>query len=239
MRVTPVSFGGRDLSALLYVEQVSRAVVPARDLSTTTVAGRHGTLLRSSAMGALEITVRAHVRAMSVREVAEARRVLAAALWSEGEAELVLPDEPDKANVALYEGGAELGRDRAWPEVELPFYCADPVAYGREREQALTSSSAVTVRAGGTWRALPTVTATPARGSSWTIRNVDTGAYVTVMAAFTGSQKVRLDMARERCQVNGSDHMVTIGSDFFGIEGTQRLSVSSGTATVAWREAWL
>ena len=83
------------------------------------------------------------------------------------------------------------------------------------------------------------MTCKPASGSYWTFANVTTGAFVRVEASFTGSQTVVLDMARERCTVNGADHAVTLSSDFFAMEGVQQLKTSSGTATVEWEERWL
>ena len=71
------------------------------------------------------------------------------------------------------------------------------------------------------------------------LTNVTTGDFVRVDAAFTGSQTVVLDMAKQRCKVNGTDHQVNISSDYFPLDGEQSLKVSSGTATLEWSERWL
>lgn len=100
-------------------------------------------------------------------------------------------------------------------------------------------SGTARVRAGGTAPALPVVRCTPPKCSSWMLTNVTTGAYVTVVAKLSGSAEVAIDMATQRCTVNGADHAVTIGSDFFSIEGTTTIRASSGTALLEWDERWL
>lgn len=237
MRDTHLIFNGSDLADLLYVTGIERSMVPKRDIERAAVAGTNGELLRSAALGAMEVTVTARIRRIPERGVTEARRALAGALYTEREARLILPDEPDKYYLAIYEGGAEPSRLEAWPEVKLAFCCPDPVAFGAPRAQQVTGTASV--NAGGTWPARPMVTCRPPAGSSWSILNVSTGEQVVVSANFTGGQTVVLDMDMERCTINGADHAVSMGSDFFAINGTQRVRVSSGTATLEWRERWL
>ncbi len=231
------SFGEYDLSSRLICTKVSRQIMPARSLTKTSVPGMNGCHVAEQGLEPLEIEVGAALMAMDPNDVADARRELASALCG-SEKRLMLPDEPELSYLARFEGGGGLDRLFNCPSSTLTFLCADPIAYGAARAASVGTGN-TTVAAGGTYKALPTVTCKPASGSSWQVTNVTTGDFVRVDAAFTGSQVVVLDMAKERCTVNGADHAVALASDFFALEGTQTLKVSSGSATLTWEERWI
>lgn len=235
--MTEFSFGGHDLSGLLVCTSVERFVSPGLRLDKTEVPGMDGCHALSTGLDALEVSVGVAMRADHPADVTDARREIAQAL-SGGEKRLLLPDEPNRYLLATFEGGGSWSRAYNGPTATLTFLCSDPVAYGNARKATVGTGGAY-VDAGGTYRARPVVTCKPASGSYWTLTNATTGAFVRVEANFTGSQTVVLDMARERCTVNGADHAVTLSSDFFAMEGVQQLKVSSGTATVEWEERWL
>lgn len=231
-------FNGIDLSPWLHVSKVTRPVTAPRRLSATEVAGMDGAHVADEGMEAVELEVECFLLARSQADVSDARRLLSSALRTDAAARLVLDDEPGRYLMAWYKGGAELSRNAHSPSLTLTFLCVDPVAYGNARKATVGTAGAY-IDAGGTYRARPTVTCKPSSGSYWQLTNATTGEFVRVEASFTGSQTVVLDMARERCTVNGADHAVTLASDFFALEGTQRLKVSSGAATVEWEERWL
>lgn len=232
-----IEFDGNDLSPYLLVTDVKRQVVPKRRITQTQVPGMDGALVSSVELDAIEITVSGCITRRLMRDVADARKALATCLSAKEPAPLVLPDDPTTYLMALYEGGAEPSKLAYVPDVDLVFLCADPVSYGQHR--SLSVSGTKRLRVGGNYPARPVVTVKPPRGSQWQITNVDTGEYVRVLASFTGSQTVVLDMGLERCTINGTDHAVDITSDFFSIEGDASLMVSGGTATVEWDERWL
>lgn len=231
------SFGNFDLGTLLWCSEIKRAALPSRRLEQTEVSGMDGCLVRDNGLEPLKITVGVIMRAETADDVAESRRILADALKG-GAKRLILPDEPERCLMAYYQGGDSWGSAIGNPEASLTFLCADPVAYGQGRT-ASVGTAATAIRSGGTYKAWPVVTCKPAKGSSWTFTNITTGDYVCVEATFTGTQTVVLDMANERCTVNGADHAVTLGSDFFAIDGDCELKASSGTATLEWTERWL
>ncbi len=231
-------FGGNDLSQWLMVKSVKRCVTASRRLEKTEVPGMNGAHVADNGLEPIEVEVECNMRARSVADVSDARRVLSAALRSTEALPLFLDDEPGRYLMAWYEGGAELDRNAHKPGLKLKFLAADPVAYGEKRTASVGTSGALVV-AGGTYKACPTVTCKPASGTYWQLTNVTTGDFVRVEASFTGSQTVVLDMARERCTVNGTDHAVTLASDFFALDGAQALKTSSGTATLEWEERWL
>lgn len=232
-----IQFDGNDLSPYLLVTDVKRQVVPKRRITQTQVPGMDGALVSSVELDAIEVTVSGCITRRLMSEVTEARKALSACLMSADPAPLVLPDDPTTYLMALYEGGAELSKPAYIPDVELVFLCADPVAYGQRRSVEVSGTKRV--RVGGSYPARPVVTVKPPKGSQWQITNVGTGEYVRVLASFTGSQTLVLDMGLERCTVNGTDHAVDITSDFFSIAGDASLMVSGGTATVEWDERWL
>lgn len=230
------AFGGADLSGMLLVTGVTRLVSPSRRYSQTSVPGIDGSHVSGDALDAYDLSVSCVVMADDELGVEEIRRTLATAL-SAGEQKLTLPGD-GLYRMARYKGGSALDGLTRHPALTLVFLCADPVAYGQGRRDS-ASTSASRICAGGNYKAYPRVTCKPASGSYWTLTNVTTGEYVRVEAPFTGSQTVVLDMKKERCTVNGVDHPVTVTSDFFALEGTQRIRTSSGTATFEWEERWL
>lgn len=234
---TPIYFNGKDLAPLLLVENVSRKIVSSRNITATEIPGVDGSLVTGTTLAPLEVTVTAVILRDEMRDVSEARQLLAEALYTDEAAPLFLPDEPNRYLMALYEGGAEPDRLMNRPEVELTFYCADPVMYGERRSVEVTGRRAVPIR--GTYKAAPKVTVKPPAGESWRITKASTGDFVEVSADFTGEQEVVLDMALERCTINGLDSRVEEASDFFTLLGTEELEVSGGTAKLEWVERWL
>lgn len=235
-RETRIYFDGKDLSTLLWVTAVKRSVLPERNVTVTEVPGVDGSMVGGVSLQPLTVAVTAHIRRDSIEDVNEARRLLSEALATDAPRPLFLPDEPNRYLMAIYQGGAELSRNANKPSVELSFYCADPVAYGEERALDVTGGRPVNVR--GTYPCRPVVTVKPTAGESWRITRKSTGEYVEVTGPFTGEQTVELDMATERCRVNGSDVPATIGSDYFGLLGTEQVEVSGGTAHLEWTERW-
>lgn len=230
-------FGGKDLSRLFTITSVQRPIVPELAMTEVTVPGAAGSMVSGVAPSAYDLVLSGYINAWSDADVARARRKLDSELYSESELELQLPDDPGIYVMALYKGGATPERHRHLPTVDLTFRVADPVGYGRARRAEVSGTE--TVMAGGTWPAKPTVTAKPSSGSSWTVMNRTTGEFVRVRADFTGQQTVELDMALERCRLNGYDHAVDVESDFFSISGACEVYVSSGTAELEWRERWI
>ncbi len=231
-------YNGIDLAPYLVVTKVTRPVTASRRLEQTQVPGMDGAHVASQGVGTMTVKVECNVLAGPTADVADLLRLLSTALRSDGAAKLFLDDDPGRYLMAWYEGGAELSRNSHKPGLTLSFLASDPIAYGAARSAAVGTSATV-VDAGGTYKAKPVATCKPPSGSYWTLFNVTSGEFVRVEASFTGSQTVVLDMERERCTVNGSDHAVTLASDFFALDGVQQLKTSGGTATIEWEERWL
>lgn len=233
------TFGDVDLTPYIEVVGFDRPIMPTRRIDRTTIPGRDGELARLDGLEAMEATATGYLTARALDDVSVLRRLMAKMLMADEAQRLVVPDEPWSYLMAIYEGGAIPSRHSKRPKVELTFLCADPVAYGQHRVEELSGTKYV--NAGGTYKALPVVTVNPPSGSYWQITNVDNGKFVRVDASFTGSQTLVLDMSLARCTVNGTDHKVSTDSDFedFFLDGTTRLRVSGGTATLEWDERWI
>lgn len=231
------TYDGNDLTSHLLITDVSRKVMSKRRITASVVPGMDGALVSDMTLEPLEVTVQAVIIEQLMDDVSQARRTIANALRSRVAAPLILPDEPSKYLMAIYEGGAEPSALMQGPEVELVFYCADPVAYGQTHTQTITRASTFDV--GGSWLARPIISVKPPYGSYWQVLKKSTGEYVLVYANFTGTQSLVIDMETQRCLLNGTDYPVDIRSDFFAIEGRETLRITSGTAQVEWRERWL
>lgn len=232
-------FGGYDVSNDFQQVTVRRCLAPEIDVSYDEPPGISGAIINGVRLGPLEVECVCRLGNFDAYDLAELRHRLAAVLFSTEPRPLVLPDDPDKYHLAVLSGKTDLDRLYVYPEVTLTFFCADPVAYGRARV-AEVGDDATRLIAGGTFRALPTVTATPPKTSgSWTVENETTGEYVEVLGGFDGTETVVVDMAAQRTTVDGTARAVSLESDYFSISGNCELSVSEGEAVVEWRERWL
>lgn len=234
-----VVFGDLDLSNRLYVSDVTRTIAPTRRFTQTDVPGLDGQLVSPNGMEPLEITVTGHIKEHLMQDVAEARKSLAASLMSSEPQKLILGDDQETYMMAYYKGGAAPSRLMHCPDVELTFLCADPVSFGAAHVQELRAGSPTQVAAGGTYKALPVVECTPSEGSTWRLSNWTTGEYIQVDAPFDGSDKLVLDFATQRCTVNGADHAVTLGSDYFPLTPLAQELRCTSAATLTWNERWL
>ena len=109
---TPIYFNGIDLAPLLLVENVSRKIVSSRNITATEIPGMDGSLVTGTTLAPLEVIVTAVILRDEMRDVSEARQLLAGALYTDEAAPLFLPDEPNRYLMALYEGGAGPDGDR-------------------------------------------------------------------------------------------------------------------------------
>lgn len=235
-RETPIYFDGKDLSTLLWVTGVKRSILPQRTMTTTEVPGVDGSMVSGVSLSPLTISVTAYLRKDTVQDVTDARRLISDALATDDPRPLFLPDEPNRYMMAIYQGGAELSRNAHKPSVSLQFYCADPVAYGEARDLYATGDTPVNVR--GTYPCKPVVTVKPPQCDEWRITKTGTQEFVAVKGPFAGEQTVVIDMANERCTVNGNDVPVEVESDYFSLLGTENVKVSGGTAHLEWVERW-
>lgn len=233
-------FNGRDLSRWLRVNP-TRSMTPKVNVETETVPGRDGSIYRTMTIEPLEIRVAARLilEATDHRQVARIRRLISSTLITDGPRELVLPDEPELAYMAMLTDSSDM--DNLWNTggCELGFTAFDPVAYGakRSRQLALGASS---FGISGTWPTSPVISA-KGTGSQMQVTNQATGAYVITASSVPSGAEVIIDCENRRVSVAGSPAAITIGSDFFALEApTAKISVTGcASPTISWRERWL
>lgn len=231
-------YNGRDLSHWLDANP-TRPILPPVEVEADEVPGADGTRFRSVKLGELSIPVAVRLKASAKDDVAELRHMLAAILWSDVPAPLVLGDDPTRYHMAVLDGSSEL--DRLWitGRTELVFRACDPIAYGETKSANIGASG--TVHVGGTHPTAPVVTAVPNAGESYRFTLMDTGDYVQIEAPFDGTQPLVIDCAAQHCTINGvsADRYVALASDYFVLQpGLNRLS-TTGTAVIEWTERWL
>lgn len=231
-------FNGCDLSRW-FDASFARRVSPELDVASRDVPGAPGSQFVRAKLKPLVVVAKLRWKLRPGSDMAHARREVAPLLVTDSPRPLVLDDEPDVRYLAVMTSQGEL--DNLWytGSCEIEFTAHDPIAYGREREAALSPSGEFAV--GGTWRTDPIVTARPG-GSVSFLRLTDqtTGKFAQVTAALTASSEVVFDMAQPCVTVNGASAPVTFESDFFALEpGRASLRLSSGTGTAAWTERWL
>lgn len=231
-------YNGFDFSPWFKTSLMTRSLLPDYSIETKEVPGVPGERFMRAQMKPLAIKVAAEWRARPKDDMAALRHQMAARLLCLKEAPLVLDDE---AHLGLYymavlTSPGEL--DTLWStgEAELTFTAYDPIAYGAARKA--TVSGTATVMAGGSYEAFPVFTIKPGGSVSYIkLTNMDTGEFVQVTASLTSSTEVVIDMAEQQATVSGVNAAVTYDSDFFALQpGANSVRLSSGSATVEWRE---
>lgn len=230
-------YDGKDLSRIVRAN-VSKSILPEVSMDSVEVPGRPGQAFAGVRLGMRELTVAMRLRLMPDGDVPAAHRELAAALYKDSPRKLVLPDDPGRYYMAVMTGPSDL--DNLWYTggAEVTFTCPDPIIYGAERRCELPG----TARVGGTFETYPTVTARPAKGSSWRVTNRSTGEYVELVYDFKGTEEVTVDTEGMHCEIDGTgaDRYVSVYSDFFALApGKVEVTLSSGTGEMRWDEKWL
>lgn len=230
-----VMYGGVDLSRWANVTY-DRSIMPETSVDVIDVPGGVSRL-KSVSLKPLEVTARLRLTVGSDDDLADVRHAVASVLMSTEAKALVLPDDPSRYLMAVVSGTSDLDSLFRTGMAEVKFLAPDPVAYGTHHEVTLSTRNML--RVGGNRPARATITATPGSGSWWKVTNYGTGEFVQITATFDGTQVVVVDMDAQRATLNGSDVAVTLGSDFWSMDGTADVRLSSGSGTIEWDERWL
>lgn len=266
-RLTPFIFNGRDLSPYLLVTNVSREIVPKRAVQTQQVSAQ--TLVAPYGFEPMTLKVTCTLMKESMQDTADARRMLAEALYTQEPKKLLLPDECGTYYYALYAGGATPQELVKYPEVELEFFVPDPIAYGGHHKETIQPHgdgvTEDTILVGGTYPTKPIITFTVGKSATATqivtlieMMNKTTGKKISLTGSFKSNQVVEIDCELERVTVsdftmkkypNGEEMVKTntrdiapdIESDFFDIKDGDTLyhSPSIYKYTIEWDERFL
>lgn len=238
-------FNGIDIANLVLDYKMGRAVMAPREVTYREVPGMHGAHHGKARLRPYTLPVQVWLDVDDKYAVADARSKLAAALWTEGPAQLVLPDDPSRYLLATVDGVTDIEDIlQPMPEATISFLVLDPIAYGDLRSASANSSGSMSVHVGGTWEARPTIESVAA-GGTWRATNTVTSEFVEVNADSFGAAiqqgaAIVCDMADERLTINGSDAGVAVSSDFWAMSGDATVTISgASSATMTWRERWL
>lgn len=231
----PFIFNGRDLSKYLVIQNITREVVPKRKLQITDAGVR--TFAKPCGFEPMTIKVTCALMCLSVGEVSDARAMLAAALYTQKPARLILADDNSRYLYALYTGGATPSTLVQYPEVELEFLVNDPIAYGAHHKKRFAKKQRVYT--GGTYSTRPIIRVVPPQGTTyWEVRNYTTGRYIGVKRNFDGVSELVIDMQLERATLNKHDTAVDLYSDFFSMSTGDVLTATT-EYTIEWEERFI
>lgn len=233
-------FNGYDFSPYLRCNP-TRSVLPPVNVKTTETPNGNGEIFDTSTLESLSIPVSARLCYRGNERPMEVRRRLAAMLYCNSPAKLVLDDDPTRYYMAILSGESPL--DSLWRtgKAELTFICPDPIAYGANINFEMRITIGISV--GGTYESHPIITAIPAANTSyWRITENTSGDYVQINHSFDGTQALVIDCANQSATIDGesTDVDVVLASNFFALRpGRTTLKTSSGTATIEYIERWL
>lgn len=231
-----MTFNGTDLGTWLDCNP-SRPIAPETEVYTIDIPGADGARFNTTRLRPLTIGVNVRLRPFE-GGIAELRHLLAALLITDEPKPLTTPDDPTRYHLAILSGKSDLSVLWTTGKANLEFLAPDPVAYGQNREIVMTTSK--TVHVGGTYRTSPIIEAHPAKGTYYRISLTNTGEYVQIDRAFSGTETVLIDCSKQQATVNGTNAKVTLASDYFTLTpGKNSLTANSGTAEVSWTERWL
>ncbi|MBR0403778.1 MAG: phage tail family protein [Eggerthellaceae bacterium] len=238
-------FGSIELTERFEVKGIEMPAIASSTVDVRSVPGMDGGVLVSNDLDPLEIKVTCRLTTDTIdpREVQQAWADAVARIRRAGTQALYLT--PDRFRMAVLAGETPLEYANYSATGELTFLCADPVAYGREREITVPSGGSVTFHVDGTYPTAPTIAAASAvrDGTAlvWRLR-LDGGAYIAVETGSASARKVDADCARRVCKVADAVKLPTLESDWIVLEpGSHTLQMDKGTgaATVTYRERWL
>lgn len=248
MRRTYVMFNGVTLTDLFYVSELEESLLP-REVGTVEVPGMDGALFTGVKLSQRSINLRLTVKDESMEGVRSAARLLASILATRELAPLSMSIDDGIYYMAIptAQNPGDIFRNAVRHDIE--FVAPDPVAYGKLRTVTVPAGGSVTFTVGGSYPTMPVVKCDcSASGSDqlWRL-SLEDGTYLAYSPAYDGaiaSESLVVDCPARTLKVNGATKMLT--SEALWLEltpGTHTLaldgSVSSGDATVTFRERWL
>lgn len=237
---TLVRFGDEELTRMAVVSDLRRPLLP-RTVATEAVRGMNGSRYAGAPLDEASLSLTLTVMGKDpVERAHEARRL----------ARILNVQEPTRLEISLDDGlyymavpssSQAATRYLNADSYEVEFALPDPVRYGERRTATVPSGGSVQVVVGGTYPALPLITAPAAKNGSggvWRIL-LDESDYVQATAATARS--VVVDCENRVLTVAGAVAMMAPLADWLVLtpgKHTLRM-VGTGAATVTWVERWL
>lgn len=239
---TKVAFNGIDLTESYNVSDLRTSLLPRR-VATQSVAGRDGTVYMGASMEERTVTLTLTAKGRTPADLQEAARALAAALAVDEPAPLALSIDDGRYWMAVPESGGDAARYVNHTSFEVTFIVPDPVMYGAERTVTVPSGGSATFEVGGTYPAMPVVSAQAAKNGPngyWRLMRED-GDFMLVRLPDNNARVLVADCAQRILTVSGVVALLEPESDWLVLEpGLHTLTMTgTGAATVTFRERWL
>lgn len=240
---THVTFDGHDLTALCTVSDLRTSLLP-REVRTTPVAGRDGSVYTGASLSERSITLTMTLRGRDVEARQMAARELAAILDVDGPRPLAMSIDGGLYYMAVPTSGSEATRRPTTSTFEVDFTVPDPVAYGQARTVSVPSGGTATFEVGGTYPAMPRVSAPSAANGSggfWRLRLEDGSYLLARVPAGVASAPVEADCAARTLRVNDTVALLEPEADWLVLApGTHTVEMTgTGAATMTFEERWL
>lgn len=241
---TTVTFDGHDLTASYVVSNLNAPLLPRR-IGTQEVPGRDGTLFTGAALAERTITMTLTARGGTIEQRQVAGRTLASILAVDEPKPLAISIDGGLYWMAIPESGGSAKRYVTANSFTVSFRITDPVAYGTEQTVTVPSGSSKTFTVGGTYPALPVVSAPSAKNNSgigaWRLRLEDGSYLIATIPTGVSTAPVIADCAARTLKVNGNYVLLQPEADWLVLAPGQHTFTMTGTgaATVTYRERWL
>lgn len=234
-----VTFNNSDLNDYLIVKRIKESILPPINTIRKTIPGRAGTRYVRKTLGERQIKIDVEIPASCFSSREETINTLASILYTEDEKELKLRDS--KTYLASLDGDTNLENIVFHGAGTLIFIATDPIAYGELK--TITDIAGKEILNTGTYPTKGKITIEIAEAAEeLEVTLLNTGEFLYVEDDFATEDVIVIDLEQEYITKNGSSAMdkLYLESDFFELPvGEFELSVSSGTASLEFRERWL
>lgn len=234
-----VTFNNNDLNDYLIVKRIKESILPPINTIRKTIPGRVGTKHVRKTLGERRINIDFEIPASRFGSREETINTLASILYTEDEKELKLRNS--KTYLASLDGNTDIENIVYNGVGTLSFIASDPIAYGET--QTIEDIDGKEIFNGGNYPAtgkIIIVIDEAAEGLEVTLLN--TGEFLFIDDDFAATDVVVIDLEAEYITKNDYSVMdkLNLESDFFKLPaGEFEISVSSGTASLEFRERWL
>lgn len=154
-----VTYAGTELSQYFYIQNISRSILPPREISLLTVPARHGSYFTGARYGVRKIDINLTVLASTPTDYMNTLRTLAECLDVNEPSELVISDEADKFYYAILSGETDMVNElMTLGRGTLTFICPDPFAYSQYTKVITPANRLFTFENKGTTATYPKFT---------------------------------------------------------------------------------
>lgn len=235
-----VTFNGHQLTQFFLVHSggISRPLMGAPTLTTTTVEGRNGIVVTGTRMDAYDVTVTFIALRKTPEDLHEAFLTLASWLTVDEACPLAFSDEDGRYRMAWPSGVGDI-TERGLTDgyVDVTFRCYEGCQRGKTWTKDSTSG-VVDIDIKGSIAAPLTLTSDAASGD-WTVRDED--GNLMSFACGSGSKRFVVDTEAGSVLVGGIATMLTLDSDWLTLApGKHTLTRTSGSGefSVTYTERW-